>query len=620
MKIRSLSLTKSLLQTLHSTFSIDFGGSFTSLGDKKKDERRTILKNMLFLIVDEFSMIKSDYIHLLNIRLQELKQVYDKTFGGVCVLLMGDPMQLKPVMGSFPWECPRNEKYRLYNLAQGQDHEVNHLWQEFTPIMLKTNHRQGEEGMFADVLNRIRLGQMTEEDVSLMKTRIVAKETSSIPKDSIYIFATNAEVNIMNDSTLDTLEGEEFVVHATVSHRTNQNFKAPIENTGNIRNTNLQSVLRFKRKSKIMITYNLCTADGITNGTMGEVVDVVMDGNKQIKSIIVQFINPEAGKETRKGYKDLERKYGKPVVPIQKFEKIFSLDRQGTSAATATAYQFPIKPASAVTAHKVQGSTVKPPQGVVLDIKNVRNPAQVYVMASRAQKLEQLYIIDDLHLPKWTTSTSALQELTRLQRTSLNLDGVGNFDIACLNVRSLRKHHEDIKTLIQYKVDIICLQETWLEEDDNLDGLGLPDFNLTISSKGRGKGIATYFKSEFSKYEEVSEENLQMTSVTNKNIDIINIYRSSSNKTLKDRLSDIVIPDHPTIICGDLNCDITQENPDFLQTLQDLGFEKLNWKPTHDMGRNIDCLFVNSYLSKAVTFRQIGVGFSDHDCLLIKIG
>ena len=65
-------------QTLHSTFSIDFGGSFTSLGDKTKDQRRTILKNMIFLIVDEFSMIKSDYIYLLNIRLQELKQVYDK--------------------------------------------------------------------------------------------------------------------------------------------------------------------------------------------------------------------------------------------------------------------------------------------------------------------------------------------------------------------------------------------------------------------------------------------------------------------------------------------------------------------------------------------------------------
>ena len=154
---------------------------------------------------------------------------------------MGDPMQLKPVLGSFPWESPRNEKYRLYNLAQGQDDEVNHLWQEFKPIMLKTNHRQGEEGRFADVLNRIRLGQVTDEDVALMKTRIFAKESSSIPKDSVFIFATNAEVNQMNESTLDTLEGEELIVHATVSHRTNKNFKAPIENTGNIRNTNLKN-------------------------------------------------------------------------------------------------------------------------------------------------------------------------------------------------------------------------------------------------------------------------------------------------------------------------------------------------------------------------------------------
>ena len=54
----------------------------------------------------------------------------------------------------------------------------------------------------------------------------------------------------MKCTTLETLEGEEFTVHARVSHRTNQNFKAPIENTGNIRNTNLQSVLKFKRKSK----------------------------------------------------------------------------------------------------------------------------------------------------------------------------------------------------------------------------------------------------------------------------------------------------------------------------------------------------------------------------------
>ena len=88
--------------------------------------------------------------------------------------------------------------------------------------------------------------------------------------------------------------------------------------------------------------------------------------------------------------------------------------------------------------------------------------------------------------------------------------------------------------------------------------------------------------------------------------------------TESDRLMEIVRPDKPTIICGDLNCDINYEKPDFLKTLKDLGFVKVNQKPTHDMGRSIDCIFVNSFLKGKVSFRQNGVGYSDHDCLLIK--
>lgn len=208
-------------------------------------------------------------------------------------------------------------------------------------------------------------------------------------------------------------------------------------------------------------------------------------------------------------------------------------------------------------------------------------------------------------------------ELVRLQRTSLNLDGIGHFDIACLNVRSLPKHLEDIKMLISFQVEIICLQETWLNKEESSERWSLPNFYLSLNSQGRGKGIATYYNARYSKICDISDEDLQMTKVSSVKVDIINFYRSGNNRTFKNRLNEIVSPDKPTIICGDLNCDINYENPDFFKTLQDLGFEKVNKKPTHDMGRSIDCLFVNSFL-KGVTFRQFGVGFSDHDCLLIK--
>ena len=366
-----------------------------------------------------------------------------------------------------------------------------------------------------------------------------------------------------------------------------------------------------------MITYNICTADGITNGTFAEIIDVKKDSKGAVTAIIVHFINPEAGKETRKEFKDLEQKYGKPVLPIQKYEKTFSLDKHNSSASTATAYQFPIKLATAVTSHKVQGQTIKPPQGVVMDIKNVKNDAQVYVMASRAQKLEQLFIIEDLHLHKWKASASALKELSRLTSASLNQVGIGTFNIACLNIRSLQKHFEDIKTLISFQVEVICLQETWLDQDDQPNKYNIPTFNLHLNSKGRGKGIATYFKSSYSHLLDVDEADLQITKISNKRIDIINIYRSQANKTLNDHLRRMLNPEKPTIICGDLNCDLSDEQPDFGLTLNNLGFQKLNKRATQDMGRNIDCIFTNTKLP--VTIRQIGVGFSDHDLLLVNI-
>ena len=343
------------------------------------------------------------------------------------------------------------------------------------------------------------------------------------------------------------------------------------------------------------------------------------DGKGAVTEIIVHFINPEAGKETRKEFKHLEQKYGKPVLPIKKYEKTFSLDRHNSSAATATAYQFPIKLATAVTSHKVQGSTIKPPQGVVMDVKNVKNDAQVYVMASRAQKLEQLFIIEDLHLHKWKASDSALMELSRLTTASMNHAGIGTFKIACLNVRSLQKHFEDIKTLISYQVEVICLQETWLHQEDLLETYNIPTFNLSLNSKGRGKGVATYFKSSYSHLVDVTEGDLQMTKISEERMDIINIYRGQNNKTLNGHLRRIVNPEKPTIICGDLNCDFSEEQPDFGLTLNNLGFQKLNQKATQDMGRNIDCIFTNTIFPGSVTIRQIGVGFSDHDLLLVKI-
>ena len=55
--------------------------------------KRDQCKNLKLLIIDEFSMMKSDQLYQIDLRLRELKQ-NNKVFGGIAICLLGDPAQL----------------------------------------------------------------------------------------------------------------------------------------------------------------------------------------------------------------------------------------------------------------------------------------------------------------------------------------------------------------------------------------------------------------------------------------------------------------------------------------------------------------------------------------------
>ena len=73
-----------------------------------------------------------------------------------------------------------------------------------------------EDGQFADILNRIRVAEHTDGDTELLQKRVVPRNSNQIPKNSVYIFALNDDVNEMNDHILDGIEGEEVVIDAIV--------------------------------------------------------------------------------------------------------------------------------------------------------------------------------------------------------------------------------------------------------------------------------------------------------------------------------------------------------------------------------------------------------------------
>ena len=120
--------------TLHTLFHLNFGNQLFKLSDKMKDKTRDQLGSLRLVIIDEYSMLSADMLYQINLRLQEITMRPDDLFGGVSVILLGNMLQLPPVNGRQIFEEPSWPDYRKSHIWQP-------LWEQFTPIKLRCNHR-----------------------------------------------------------------------------------------------------------------------------------------------------------------------------------------------------------------------------------------------------------------------------------------------------------------------------------------------------------------------------------------------------------------------------------------------------------------------------------------------
>ena len=98
--------------TIHSALCLALKCKYKKLSSQALQKYQDMFKNVVGLIIDEFSMLCSRYLHCINMRLQEI-MCNTKPFGGICIMLSGDPGQLPPVNGLCMWESPTtNTSYR----------------------------------------------------------------------------------------------------------------------------------------------------------------------------------------------------------------------------------------------------------------------------------------------------------------------------------------------------------------------------------------------------------------------------------------------------------------------------------------------------------------------------
>ena len=117
-----------------------------------------MLQNLKAVIIDEISLVKSDLLYQLNFRLSKDIFQNDLPFGGVAVFVFGDILKIRPTLGSFVFDSPKDKRLQLF-------YAVEDLWKKFKVVNLKTNHRQGDDKLYVDLLNRVRIGEETKDDI-----------------------------------------------------------------------------------------------------------------------------------------------------------------------------------------------------------------------------------------------------------------------------------------------------------------------------------------------------------------------------------------------------------------------------------------------------------------------
>ena len=157
---------------------------------------RAKYRNLSVVIIDEISMVSNSMLQFIDQRLQELTGTRIP-FGGKSIIAVGDLYPLKPVAGSWIFEDLRNDASAL----------CPNLWQKhFKMFELTEIMRQQDGSAFAELLNRLRLNEMTDEDKVQIKHCSVDSNSENYPINAPHIFAENSFMQDFNTKIMNRID------------------------------------------------------------------------------------------------------------------------------------------------------------------------------------------------------------------------------------------------------------------------------------------------------------------------------------------------------------------------------------------------------------------------------
>ena len=169
-------------------------------------------------------------------------------------------LQLGPVKATPIYRMPSKN---IASKAMFKCEELN-LWKNCESVLLEKNFRQGE-GAWTQMLNRIRVGEQTLDDIKILENRPASLLSKKQYDDAIHLFFTNLEVNGHNDYMLNSLEEILEEISANVMH--SRGYKPKTNENGLIDKTQFAKILKLKKSARVMIIANVDIKDSIGKPT-----------------------------------------------------------------------------------------------------------------------------------------------------------------------------------------------------------------------------------------------------------------------------------------------------------------------------------------------------------------
>ncbi|MFT3797758.1 ATP-dependent DNA helicase [Microbacterium sp.] len=369
-------------QTIHSLFRLPIGLIADSRLDQSEPARR-IMNAIDTLVIDEISMVNADLMDAVDRSLRQARRRRSEPFGGVQVVMFGDPYQLSPVPPRGDELRYIKDHYRSFWFFDAQvwagpsadgsairSDGLLDLGRTGAPLQireLREIHRQADVD-FKAMLNAVRHGVVTAEIAGALNAagaRPVPEPVDGEPP-IITLATRNDIVGRINQRHLDALPGPVQTARAEISGDFGRGDVYPAD-----------AELQLKVGAQVMFLRNdlggrAAGGDGPrwVNGSIGTVtriaggtVRVELDGEEV-------DVEPTVWERFRYAYDEGSRTLSRDIV--------------------AEFTQFPLRLAWAVTIHKSQGKTY---DRAVIDLgSGAFAPGQTYVALSRLTSLDGLYL------------------------------------------------------------------------------------------------------------------------------------------------------------------------------------------------------------------------------------